>query len=235
MLDTRERPTSVGRPVQGWLRITAMGGLAAPVLYLGSTVLGGAVVPGYSHIRDSVSSLTSVGTPHRMWLALGFAAYNVALGLLGAGLLGTGRPSRASTWAGRLIVAAAAAGVLMLAPFTEDPVGTPLTPFGVGHIVLVAVSAFGIVAAAFLYAWAWRRDPRWRPLARLSLVVGIVVLVTGAVGSAALTTPVFGLLERLTPLTLLVWFAAIGVTALRELRRTRPAAREWERAPHDED
>lgn len=220
MVDTLERPTGVARSAPAGLRVTALGGLAASVLYVGSTALGGLLVPGYSQVRDSVSSLTSVGTPHRLWIALGFAAYNVALGLMAAGLLGTSRRSRASTAAGWLITAAAAAGILMLEPFTEDPVGTPLTPFGVGHIVLVAVSALGIVAAAFLYAWAWREDPRWRRLSRPSLIVGILVLVTGAIGSAAITTPVFGLLERLTPLTLLVWFAAIGVTALRELRHS---------------
>jgi len=220
MADTLDARAGAARPVRDWLRVTAIGGLAAPVLYIGSTVLGGAVVPGYSHIRDSVSSLTSVGTPHRLWLALGFTAYNVALGLTAAGLLRKSRPSRAATWAGWLLAASAAAGILMLEPFTEDPVGTPLTPFGIGHIVLVAVSAFGIVIATFLYAWAWRNDPRWRPLVRLSWIIGVVVLVTGGIGSAAITTPVFGLLERLTPLALLTWFAAVGVTALRELRGT---------------
>jgi hypothetical protein len=220
MADTYSTEAGVARPVRDWLRITAIGGLAAPVLYIGSTVLGGAIVPGYSHVRDSVSSLTSVGTPHRLWLALGFSAYNVAIGLTAAGLLRTTRRSRASTAAGCLLAAAAAAGILMLEPFTEDPVGTPLTPFGIGHIVLVAVSAFGIVIATFLYAWAWRNDPRWRALSRPSWIIGVVVLVTGGIGSAAITTPVFGLLERFTPLALLTWFAAVGVTALRALRRT---------------
>jgi hypothetical protein len=114
----------------------------------------------------------------------------------------------------------------MLEPFTGDPVGTPLTPLGIGHIVLAAVAAFGMVAAAFLYAWAWRNDPRWRRLSRPSWIVGVGVLVTGGVGSAAIATPVFGLLERLTPLTLMVRFATIGLTALHELRETTEEAQD---------
>lgn len=65
----------------------------------------------------------------------------------------------------------------------------------------------------------WRGDARRRRRSRPSWILAVAVLVTGVIGSAALATPVSGLLERLTPLALLVWFALVGLTARRALRR----------------
>ena len=48
---------------------------------------------------------------------------------------------------------------------------------------------------------------------------GGVVLVTGGIGAAFVTSPVFGLLERVTQISFLTWFAVIGVTALAAVRR----------------
>ena len=55
-------------------------------------VLGGVIVPGYSHLRHSVSELTSPGAPYRRLLAFGFLLYNIAVALLGTGLLRSSVP-----------------------------------------------------------------------------------------------------------------------------------------------
>ena len=47
------------------LRIFAFGGMLGPVLYTLIWVLGGILQPGYSHVRDDVSSLMAVGAPAR--------------------------------------------------------------------------------------------------------------------------------------------------------------------------
>jgi len=47
------------------LRIFALGGMLGPVLYTLIWVLGGILQPGYSHVRDDVSSLMAVGAPNK--------------------------------------------------------------------------------------------------------------------------------------------------------------------------
>lgn len=198
-----------------WHWAAGIGALGAVVAYVGTTVVGGAIVPGYSHVSDSVSSLTSPGAPYRTGLGLGFAAYNVGVAVLGIALPRLGTRSGLLTAAGGLLVACGAAGVLMLEPFPQDPMGEPVTAVGTVHIVLAGVSAMTLVAATVLAGLAWRRSDDWRGLWKFSLVAGAAILVTGGIGAAFITSPVFGLLERLTQLSFLTWFAVVGITALR--------------------
>jgi hypothetical protein len=51
----------------------------------------------------------------------------------------------------------------------------------------------------------------------VSLAAAAAILVTGGVGAAFVTSPVFGLLERFTQISFLTWFAVIGVTATRAI------------------
>jgi hypothetical protein len=201
------------------LVLAAVGGLGAAALYVGTVVLGGAIVPGYSHVTDSVSELTSPGAPYGGLLAWGFAGYNLAVILLAVGVRLASGTHRAVSAAVILLIACGLAGLLMIQPFPQDPMGSPVTPQGVVHIVLAGVSAVTLVVAAVLLGIGWRRDARFGRLSIPSFVAAAAILVTGGVGAALVTSPVFGLLERSTQFSFLAWFAAIGVTAAGRYRR----------------
>jgi hypothetical protein len=207
------------RTARRGLLLACVGGVAAAFCYVATVLLGGAIVPGYSHLRHSVSELTSPGAPYRTLLAFGFLLYNGAVALLGAGLLRSSVPSRSSRIAGVLLIVCAAAGILQLEPFPQDPMGSPITAAGGVHIALAGLSAITLVVALLMFARAWRDDPIWRTLRGFSVIVAIAILVTGGVGAALVTSPVFGLLERLTQLSFLSWFAAVGVLGLRRAKR----------------
>jgi hypothetical protein len=205
---------------RGWLIATAVGALTASAVYIATTAIGGAIVPGYSPVEDSVSSLTSPGSPFREGLGVGYAVYNAAVAVMAAGLLVTSRRDGKVRLASTLLIIGSVAGVLMVEPFPQDPMGEPLTPAGTGHLVLAGVAALGLVAAAVLYGIAWRNDPLWHRIATLSVIAGIVVFVTGGIAAAFIASPIFGLLERTTQLAFLAWFAVIGVVAVRTLRQS---------------
>ena len=97
--------------------------------------------------------------------------------------------------------------------------GSPITAAGGVHIGLAGLSAVSLVVALLLFARAWRKDPVWMPLRRFSVIAAIAILVTGGIGAVFVTSPVFGLLERLTQLSFLSWFAAVGVVGLRRTKR----------------
>ena len=103
-------------------------------------VLGGVIVPSYSHLRHSVSELTSPGATYRRLLAFGFLLYNIAVALQGTGLLRSSVPSRWSRMAGVLLIVCAAAGILMIEPFPQNPMGSPTTTAGSPHIALAGLS-----------------------------------------------------------------------------------------------
>lgn len=201
------------------LVLAGVGGVLASFCYVATVLLGGAIVPGYSHLRHSVSELTSPGAPHRTLLAFGFLLYNVAVAVLGVGLLRSSAPSRWSRIGGVLLVVCAVAGVLQLEPFPQDPMGSPITTAGTVHIALAGLSALSLVVALLMFARAWRTDPVWMPLRRFSVIAAIAILVTGGIGAIFVTSPVFGLLERLTQLSFLSWYAAVGVLGLRRANR----------------
>ena len=46
-------------------QLIALGGMVGPILYTLIWILGGILQPGYSHIRDDVSSLMAVGAPNK--------------------------------------------------------------------------------------------------------------------------------------------------------------------------
>lgn len=209
-------PAAEARPRLGTgLALAAAGGIGAAAVYIGTVALGGAIVPGYSHVADSVSELTSPGAPFGSLLAVGFAVYNVAVIGLAAGIILASDRRRTTSVASVLLIACGLAGVLMIQPFPQDPMGSAVTPAGVVHIVLAGVSALTLVVAAILLGIGWRRDPVFGALSVPSFVAAAAILITGGVGAALITSPVFGLLERSTQLSFLAWFAAIGVTALR--------------------
>lgn len=217
---TDEHATATGpTPRRGWLIATAIGAFAASAVYIGTTVIGGAIVPDYSHVEDSVSSLTSPGAPFRAELGVGFALYNAAVVVMAVGIWRTSRPSLPVRIATAVLMLGSIAGVLMVEPFPQDPMGAPLTGPGVMHLVLAGVAALGLVAATVLYGVAWRRDPVWRRISTVSIIAGAVVLVTGGIGAAFVTSPVFGLLERVTQISFLAWYVVIGATALAAVRR----------------
>lgn len=197
--------------------LTAGAAFAAVGLYLGSMLIGGAWVPAYSHIADSVSELTSSSGPHRWGIAWGFVAYNAAFASMAASLWRAVRRSTASSVGMALWLVIATAGVAMVSAFPQDPMGTDLTATGTIHMILAGIAALGLIVSAFVWARAFRIDDRWADLARGTFWFGWAILIVGGAGAAlgGVVPDVFGLGERFTMISYLGWFAWIGAGALR--------------------
>lgn len=206
-------------PVRAARRSVAMAvaAFAAVGLYVGSMLIGGAVVPGYSHVADSVSELTSSSGAHRWGIAWGFSAYNVAFAVMAMALWRSVRRSTASRVGATLWLIIAGAGIAMVTAFPQDPMGTTLTAAGMGHLILAGVAALGLIVSAFAWSRAFRADHAWEGLARGTFWCGWAILAVGAVGAAlgGLVPDLFGLGERFTMVTYLGWFAWLGAGALR--------------------
>lgn len=204
-----------------WLVRVGWSGLAAVGVYVFATVLGGILDPSYSHLRHPVSELTSSHAPDR-WLLGGFyIAYNLILVVFAVGLFLTGRRSATLKVAFVFLIGTAVGGVLLVGPFPQDTMGQPGTTAGAMHIALAAVVSPLTVATTFLLGFASRRDGLWRGTSRFSLLMGLVILATGALaGITAVKDGVYlGLFQRVTIGAFLVWVLGLAAWALVKTRR----------------
>ena len=60
-----------------WPVISALAGVAAPVVYTVTVIAGAASIPEYDHVRDSISSLTRSDRQDDFWIQCGFLLYNL--------------------------------------------------------------------------------------------------------------------------------------------------------------
>jgi hypothetical membrane protein len=200
-------------------RLWIPAGLLAPICYAAAVILGGALMPGYSHLRDAISSLTETGAPVIPAVNALFIAYNWLILIFAAGLwLQMRRQGHRLAAAGALaLVAVGLSGVLMFW-FTQDPIGAPLTWHGIGHFVLAAVEALGTIAACLLCGLGFRQVSGLNSLRTYSVVSALVIFISGGANTATISfNPYFGLVERVTIFTYIVWtfVVALRLTARR--------------------
>jgi hypothetical membrane protein len=106
----------------------------APVLLIGGWTLAAAVQPpGYDPIRDTISALAALGTPHRLTMTAALVGLGVCHMVTAAGL----RPARR---AGRVILACGGLATCLVAAFPQPHRGN-----SVAHSVAAAL-AFAALA-----------------------------------------------------------------------------------------
>jgi len=225
----RPAPALLNSPAlpAGPARLAGSAGLLAVGLYLGTTVAGAAASPGYSHIADPISELTSSAAPHAAGLAVGYVGYNLAAAAFALGLRRMSPHSRYAGHALAWMVVGAIAGIGQVTLFPQDTTGEAATTAGRVHIGLAGVSALLTIVCAVLYAIAFRKDLRWERHARFTWACALAIVVTGSVAAVSAGRPWMGAAERLPIGTFLLWIAVVSVRCLRAAgtgATTEPAA-----------
>lgn len=177
-------------------QMSLWGGAAAPILYVVTVVIAGAVVPGYDHVTDPISALTAAGRPDIRWIEAAFALYNLLL--LAFASAGLALAIRTWRWTFVALLVTAGAGLLMW-PFPMDMPGSQVSATGMVHIGLAILASTSTIAAILLSVLAWHRL-RHRELTLFSVTCLCLVVSAGFLAgvAAALGWPVIGLLERCT-------------------------------------
>ena len=179
-------------------------------------------VPGYSPIRDSVSSfaLTSLG-----WLqSICFLAMALLLEIFVAGLFFN--LSRARAFHAGIILLALCGFVLMLiATFHMDAPGAERTTDGIIH----SITSYGLgllfPIAIFSLAPSLKSTPNWKNVFIYTIVAGVLALalILGALFGEQ--SGWFGLYERIIILNALIWVEVVATHWLRLLLKQQPKQR----------
>jgi len=192
-------------------------GIAAPILYVVTAIVGAALRPDYSHIVNAISELLSNGAPNKAILDVVFNIYNALLLAFAIGAYSAvknfPRISRISM--GILI------GIQVLSFswgfFPMDPLGAEATFAGTMHNILGGVVALATIIMPLMMGLGIRRLQGFNRYAIYSFISSAVIFVSGLTGVilAGQGIHLFGLFERITIGSYEIW---ILVTALRILK-----------------
>jgi hypothetical protein len=192
-------------------------GLAAPVLYVFTAIIGAALRPDdYSHIVNAVSELLSNGAPNKAILDVVFNIYNALLLVFAIGAFSALRNSSSLSRFAMGILVAIQVLSFSWGFFPMDPLGAEATFAGTMHNVLGGVVAMATIVMPLLMGLGLRRLDDFNRYAVYSFISSAIIFVSGLTGVilAGQGVHLFGLFERITIGTYEVW---IFVTALRLL------------------
>jgi hypothetical protein len=197
--------------------IWLVGGVVAPLIYVGAVVLGGILTPGYSHVAGPVGALTMTGAPAAVVLIPLFALYNallIAFAFTVREVLWT-KGVRLGLAAPIALAVAALMGALMLL-YPIDPLGAPSTATGRMHAWFAGIAALAAMLAVLSTAGGLSRSG-WRTLAVYSYasLAAIVVSDIWAAMTAGEMSPLMGLAERLTIAAFLQWLFVLALALVR--------------------
>ncbi len=198
--------------------VPAIVGIVGPMVVIVGDLAASLSVPGYSPIRDSVSSfaLTSLG-----WLqTICFLAMGLLWEIFTAGLYFTIRRAR-GFHVGIVFFALCGFVLLLIAAFHMGHSGAPRID---GTIHNIASYGLGLLfpIAIFLLAPSLRNTPDWRKVFIYTIIAGVLALalIMGALFGEQRGW--FGLYERIIILNALVWVEVVAIHFLRLLLRQKP-------------
>jgi hypothetical membrane protein len=191
-------------------------GVIAPVLFVFMTILGGAIRPGYSHIKDTVSELFSPGAPNTRLLVPIHFVYALLITLFGFGVLQFVRGSEHSMPIGLIgawmIIAMGVLNVTTATVFPQDAWGSPSTFPGEMHKILVGLLALlSIISTLLIGIWVSRTGIFSGFSTYTFITVGVLILI-GGFAAVKLGTPIMGLTERIAILVGLQWIFILAMT-----------------------
>ena len=183
-------------------RLLYLCGAVSAVVFIFTTILGGALRPGFSHIRDTISDLFSPGSPNKTLLDTLHTASAILGASFGVGVLLFVRGSEHSATVGVigavLIIATGLVNISTATVFPQDAFGSPATFPGEMHKVLAGVLALLSMSATLLLGIWFNRAGIFPGFSTYSFVTFAIVLLTGGFAITKLGTPIMGLTERIT-------------------------------------
>ena len=195
-------------------KILLLCGVISPLIYIGMTILGGALIPGYSHIKDTVSELMSPGAPNKVLMDALMALSSVFMTLFGIGVFqfvkASGQSNRLGITAAILLIILGILQIVVVLFFPQDPMGAELTFQGKMHIGLVAAQALMSILIP-LFMGLWLRRAGIMPGFGIYSIVSAVLIVAMGIAIFPLGTAIMGLTERMTVLIYDLWMIIIAV------------------------
>lgn len=188
-------------------------GILAPLLYLGTDLLAGKLLKGYSFSAQSIGDLGAAGSPMRslfVVLTLVSSAFMIAFGV---GVWQTVSPAILPRIVAGLILGNVVTG-LAATLFFPNPFGVR-PDFGTPGVLLMFLSVLCFVLAMVIGAMAFHSWMRILSIAIPATYILLAILrFATAASSVAGTTMLIGTQERTMSYSFLIWVTALAIYLL---------------------
>ena len=193
--------------------------LAGPIAFTIAWLIGGLVQDEYCFRQEDISALAAMDAQYAWIMITGFVLLGAGTVALAAGLASTLKYPSALIGSVLLMIAGIGLTVAGLARndcSSELPACAARVDAGEVswhhqlHDNISLILFLALIAAPLVFARAFGRDDRWRPLRAYSIVTGLLgfaLLVLYVIGSAGAWN---GLVQRSFISVLLVWIALVG-------------------------
>jgi hypothetical protein len=199
-----------------WTRALLGAGVAAAGVYVVGDVVAGLLYAGYRFEDQWISELTARGSPVRPVMVGVLTAHGLLLAVLGVGVWRSAGRRGVLRAVGSLLIASAGVGFFVHVVF---PMSSRWMAAGFSDTMHMSLSMmWGVLTftAMILAAVAYRGWFGLCSIATVLIMFGFGVASSIAIrGLAANDTPWAGLFERVNAYSLMVWLAALAVTAAR--------------------
>jgi hypothetical protein len=199
-------------------RFLPLCGLIAPILFIFTTILGGAIRPGYSHISNTISELFSPGSPNRFLLTTLHTLFTFLLVMFGIGVLKFVQRYEKSKGIGIIgasaFIAMGVLNIMTATIFPQDAWGSLPTFYGEMHKILHGViSILSILYIVLIGIWFHQTgvSPNFRAY---SFATVVAVVLSAGWFMASFGSPIMGLSERLTALVGFQWTFILALLIL---------------------
>jgi hypothetical membrane protein len=202
---------SVFRPFNIY-RLLALAGVVGPIVIIATDLTAAISQPGYSPIRDSISSLA--WSPMGWLQTIGFLTVGLLVEVFVAGLLLAIRGGKVFGFGIGLLICFGF-GLLLIGAFPTDPVGNLTTIEGTIHDATAKTIFIIFPIASLLVALSLRKDSRWKGLFAHTIATSGLALAL-VLGWLWLPEDLswFGLYERILVANTIIW---VGIMAIRLL------------------
>lgn len=200
-------------------RVFYLLGLLAPLLFVFTALLGGALRPGYSHIADTVSELFSPGSPNRLLLTVLLTLYAISFSLFGFGLLrfvqNKGECKRIGIVAACAFICVGLLSILTATVFPQDAWGSTPTFAGKMHMIISGVIALPSVLYMLLFG-VWFHHTGIATFFRTYSIATVVAVVPATAWFVVSTGgPLMGIAERAAILVGFQWTFVLALVVLK--------------------
>jgi hypothetical protein len=199
--------------------VPALVGIVGPIVVIVGDIAASLSTPGYSLVRDSVSSLalTSIG-----WLqSICFLAMGLLLVIFVPRFFVNIRRAR-GFHAGIGLLALCGFVLMLIATFHMDAPGGPRTTAGIIHTIASYGLGLLFPIAILSLAPSLKSTPNWKNIFVYTLVAGVLALALILGALLAEQRGWFGLYERIIILNALVWVEVVAIHFLRLSLRREP-------------
>jgi hypothetical membrane protein len=206
------------------LRILALSGIAAPILFAILVIVGGIYYEGYSHVTQAISELGGAGAPNPLLQNINFFILGVLVIAFAFGLhrgISDGEGSKL----GPILIGIFGLSSGVANAFLPCDPGCEFESFtGAMHNLTGLGGFIAACAGIILVRRRMKEDLNWKAYGGYSLVTGIVAVISLiawiGVSKAAGIDAVNGVLQRVFAGVVLLWIEVVAIQLFRLSRQS---------------